>query len=103
MGFVYSSRLPERFFPGKFDFFGNSHHYLHVASSLGKELGLRVILLSITQAAEQGANRLGEAMADVSLCNTLGFTLVVLLVNAAIAIFGGCFVSGDTTEHQEKR
>ncbi|XP_048744021.2 membrane progestin receptor alpha-like [Ostrea edulis] len=29
-GFFFSSRLPERLFPGKFDFFGNSHQVFHL-------------------------------------------------------------------------
>jgi adiponectin receptor len=35
-GFVfYISKVPERFYPGKFDFIGMSHNFWHVGVALG--------------------------------------------------------------------
>lgn len=86
-GVLYSSRLPERLFPGKFDFIGNSHHFLHILAPLATEFALRIIELNIKQAMENKTN-LAVAMADVSLSNTLGLSLLLLIANAGIAV---CF------------
>ena len=34
-GFLYLIRFPEKYYPGKFDFFGSSHQLLHIAVLLG--------------------------------------------------------------------
>lgn len=39
-GLMYSTRLPERLFPGRFDLVGNSHHFMHVFVALSTEFGL---------------------------------------------------------------
>lgn len=92
-GLFYSSRLPERFFPGKFDFIGNSHHFLHIFTPLGTEFALRVIELNIKRLIGNEAN-LAEAMVDVSFSNTLGISLLLLLANAGIAVWFGIAFDG---------
>ena len=86
LGLVYSSRIPERLWTGKFDFFVTSHQLLHILAPLATEFGLRVVELSITQAKDEAG-----AMSDASLLNTLGLSVAMLIVNALIAIwFGSC-------------
>lgn len=64
---------------------------------------MRVVELSIAEAKEPDLKaNLTEAMADVSLCNTLGFALVVLLVNAVIAIWFGPSVAGGPQDPRKK-
>ena len=35
---IYVNRIPERFFPGKFDFWGSSHNIWHLFVVVGKVL-----------------------------------------------------------------
>ena len=86
LGLVYSSRIPERLWTGKFDIFGSSHQLFHILAALSTEFALRVIELSIKQAKDEA-----EAMSDVSFFNTLGLSVVMLIANALIAVkFGFC-------------
>ena len=39
--FCFSMDFPQRFFPGRFDFFGQGHHWFHLAVLFGTILGLQ--------------------------------------------------------------
>lgn len=94
-GLIYSSRIPERFFPGTFDFIGNSHHFLHILASLGTEFAFRVIEMNMKQAKNKEI--LAIAMVDVSFWNTLCLSLLIPLVNAGIVVWFARAPSGHTS------
>ena len=41
--FVYATRIPERWWPGRFDFVGNSHNIWHVATAVSAVVGCEVM------------------------------------------------------------
>lgn len=84
-GFMYSSRLPERLIPGRFDLIGNSHHFLHVCVALATEYAFKIIELDISY--RKSANMMEETTAYVSLCNTMGAAILVMFINAGIAFW----------------
>ena len=83
--FMYSSRLPERLIPGRFDLIGNSHHFLHICIALGTEYAFRIVELDINYRKRE--NMLEETTAYVSLFNTLGAAILVMFINAGIAFW----------------
>ena len=84
-GFMYSSRLPERLIPGRFDLIGNSHHFLHVCVAMATEYAFKIIELDVDH--RNSANMREETTAYVSLANTMGAAILVMLINAGIAFW----------------
>ena len=88
-GFMYSTRLPERLFPGRFDFVGNSHHFMHILVALSTEFAFKLIEFDISNKKmwKKRENVLEETTADVSLANTMGAAIMVMFINAGIAFW----------------
>lgn len=76
------SRVPERFFPEKFDFIGQSHHVLHVMTTLGDHFAYSVFLSDLV--ARKEALTIEHVP---SFPETIGLTLLVLAGNLAIVFW----------------
>ena len=76
------TRVPERFFPGAFDFIGQSHHFLHVMTTLGDHFAYSVFLSDLE--ARKGALTLEHIPA---FTETIGLTLLVLAGNLGIVFW----------------
>lgn len=79
---VNVSRVPERFFPEKFDFIGQSHHVLHVMTTLGDHFAYSVFLSDLV--ARKEALTIEHVP---SFPETIGLTLLVLAGNLAIVFW----------------
>ena len=88
-GFMYSTRLPERLLPGRFDLVGNSHHFLHIFIALSTEFAFQLIEFDIAhkETWKKRENILKKTTADVSFVNTMGAAVVVMFINAGIAFW----------------
>ena len=75
-------RIPERLMPGAFDFFGNSHHLLHVMTALGDQLAFSVFNLDLTERREPLALSFAP-----SLLSTFGLTVLVFIGNILIVMW----------------
>ncbi|EDO49851.1 predicted protein [Nematostella vectensis] len=77
-------RIPERFIPGLFDFFGQSHHFLHILCSLGAIDDFVAVELDMNIRRE-----ILHASSTVlpTFGNSLGLMIAVLLGNIAIVIW----------------
>lgn len=84
-GFMYSSRLPERLFPGRFDLIGNSHHFLHLCIALATEYAFKIMDLNVNYLKNE--NLLEETTAYVSIVNTIGVAILVMFINAGISFW----------------
>lgn len=84
-GFMYSSRLPERLFPGRFDLIGNSHHFLHLCVALATEYAFKILDLNVSYLKNE--HLLEEATAYVSLINTMGVAILVMFINTGISVW----------------
>jgi len=74
---VYCLHLPERFFPGQFDFIGHSHQIFHVIASLG----CRDQMMAFLQTAANGTQ-------DTDVILTTSVLLIFVIVSIAdVAIF----------------
>ena len=76
------ARVPERLFPGKVDFIGQSHHFLHVMTTLGDHFAYSVFLSDLE--ARKEALTLEHIP---SFLETIGLTLLVLAGNLAIVFW----------------
>ena len=84
-GFMYSTRLPERLIPGRFDLIGNSHHFLHVCVALATEYAFKMIEFEISKRKDK--NMFEETTAYASIANTVGAAILVMFINAGIAFW----------------
>lgn len=76
------SRAPERFFPGAFDFIGQSHHFLHVMTTLGDHFAYSVLLSDLE------ARKEALTVEHIpSFPETIALTLLVLAGNFAIVLW----------------
>lgn len=76
------SRVPERFFPGTFDLIGQSHHFLHVMTTIGDHFAYSVFLSDLT------ARKEALTVEHIpSFPETIGLTLLVLAGNLAIVFW----------------
>jgi len=82
---MYSSRLPERLFPGKFDLIGNSHHFLHLCVALATEYAFKIVDYHVSYLKNE--DLLEETAAYVSLTNTMGMAILVMFINAGISLW----------------
>jgi len=76
---IYCLHLPERFFPGQFDFFGHSHQIFHIVASFG----CRDQMLAFLQTATTDA----QATDVVSAASVLGSVLLVAIADVAILVY----------------
>ena len=75
-GILNVSKIPERFYPGKFDCFGQSHNLMHVLLSLGSYIQLEFIRYEMSR----------EAPLELDSNHSLHATTFVVCVNLFIAI-----------------
>ena len=76
---VNTTRIPERFAPGVFDFIGQSHNLLHVFTTLGDHFACSVFF------SDLAARKEVLAAEDIpSFFETIGLTLLVLAGNLLI-------------------
>lgn len=93
------SRVPERFFPEKFDFIGQSHHVLHVMTALGDHFAYSVFLSDLV--ARKEALTIEHVP---SFPETIGLTLLVLAGNLAIVFwFSNSLRLSSNTERDRPR
>jgi len=76
---IYCLHLPERFFPGQFDFIGHSHQIFHVIASLG----CRDQMMAFLQTAATDA----QTADAVSATNVLGIVLLVAAADVAVLMY----------------
>ena len=102
-GLIYSTRLPERLLPGRFDLVGNSHHFMHVFVALSTEFGLKLFEFDIkhkrTWRQREGA--WADTTADASFINTVGAAVIVMLMNAGIALWFSRSLKGKESVHEK--
>lgn len=79
---VNTTRIPERFAPGVFDFIGHSHNLLHVFTTLGDHFAYSVFLSDLAARKEVLA-----AENIPSFFETIGLTLLVLVGNLLIVFW----------------
>lgn len=93
------TRVPERFALGLFDFIGQSHHLLHVFTTLGDHFAYSVFL------SDLAARKEALAAEDIpSFFETIGLTLLVLVGNLAIVFWFARslrFTSDSDSEHSK--
>lgn len=93
------SRVPERFFPGAFDFIGQSHHFLHVMTTLGDHFAYSVFQSDLEA---RKAALTGEHIP--SFPETVGLTLLVLAGNLAIVFwFAKSLRLSSDSEHERSK
>ncbi|XP_028327117.1 membrane progestin receptor delta-like isoform X2 [Gouania willdenowi] len=78
--FLFTAHLPERLYPGRFDYFGHSHQLFHVSAVVGTHFQMEGVLADMLSRkawllAQQGAP---------SLLGTLGALLLGLILNLGI-------------------
>ncbi|XP_001633537.2 membrane progestin receptor gamma-B [Nematostella vectensis] len=79
-GITYAAKIPERWMPGVFDFFGHSHHFLHIVTIFGNYYAFLAVSLDMTNRAEL----LSKLPAQPTVVTTFGMLLVVLLSGGII-------------------
>ena len=77
------TRLPERLLPGVFDFFGQSHHILHICDVIGTMDEYTAVYLDML-----GRRKAMENLSIVPSCaNCLCVTLLVVISNIAVVLW----------------
>ena len=87
-GLIYGSKLPERLLPGKFDIIGSSHHFLHIFGALSTEYAFKILQVAIESRQDSRNEVLAKSLIGISIWETLFPTVIVFVVNIAIA---SCF------------
>ena len=86
-GVIYGSRLPERLLPGKFDIIGGSHHFLHIFGALSTEYAFKILEVALESRQDPRNEILAQSLTEISSLDTLLPTIVVFVVNIAIAFW----------------
>ncbi|XP_051919246.1 membrane progestin receptor gamma-B-like isoform X3 [Hippocampus zosterae] len=81
-GFLFATHLPERLAPGSFDFIGNSHQLFHVFGILGT----RFQMMAVEQDMVLRRPWLLDHSLPITFANSLGVTLLCLMVNLSILL-----------------
>ena len=79
--FLYTSHIPERLFPGKFDLIGHSHQIFHVVSVFGTHdqmLGMRADMLARRNLLK------AQGVTDPSFSSSILLILVVAAINTIV-------------------
>ena len=79
--FFNACKLPERFIPRVFDFFGQSHHFLHILCAIGAGDDFTTVLLDM-----EGRRQVLEKLHSVTFANSLGLMALVLIGNIVIVL-----------------
>lgn len=79
--FSNAYRLPERWFPKVFDFFGQSHHFLHILCAIGAGDEFTAVMLDM-----EGRRQILEHLHTVTLSNSLGLMSLVLVGNITVVL-----------------
>ncbi|XP_078373582.1 membrane progestin receptor gamma-B-like [Oculina patagonica] len=95
--FTNGSRLPERLIPGVFDFFGQSHHFMHILCAIGTMNELTAINLDML-----GRRKALEDLSPIpTFSNSLCLTLLVLAGNIAVVFWFTKSIK--STDNEDKR
>lgn len=86
-GVIYGSRLPERLLPGTFDIIGSSHHFLHIFGALSTEYAFKILEVALESRRDPRNEILARSLTEISSLETLFPTIVVFVVNIAIAFW----------------
>ena len=78
-------RVPERVFPGKFDLFGHSHHFLHIFTAVGASYQFDSIHIDMIERHQQLHNHSIQA----NFMNTLLPLVLSFITNFGIALMFG--------------
>ncbi|XP_041372411.1 membrane progestin receptor gamma-like [Gigantopelta aegis] len=78
--FLYTTHLPERFYPGQFDIIGHSHQLFHVSSILATFDQLQAILLDMQQ---RRVNRL-PVWTTTALHDSINVMMYIMFINTVI-------------------
>ncbi|XP_033738484.1 membrane progestin receptor beta-like isoform X2 [Pecten maximus] len=81
-GFFFSSDVPQRFFPGRFDFVGHSHQIFHLCIIMVTEKQLD----SITHELERLAPKF-STMALPTFWNSIGAVILASFFNGLVVVF----------------
>ena len=103
-GLMYSTKLPERLLPGRFDLVGNSHPFMHVFVALSTEFGFKIVEFDIKHKRTWIGKREGawaDITADISFINTVGAAVVVMLINAGIALWFSRSLKSKESVHEK--
>ncbi|XP_021369063.1 membrane progestin receptor beta-like isoform X1 [Mizuhopecten yessoensis] len=96
-GFFFSSDIPQRFFPGKFDFLGHSHQIFHLCIIMVTEKQLD----GITHELE----RLGTKFATMALptfWNSIGAVILAIIFNGIVVVFCHIYVRDMLAKEKKK-
>lgn len=96
-----ATRFPERLYPGLFDILGHNHQFVHILSTLGTMghfWGVQVDL-------EARKDLMPVLLNGLSLYSSLGWMLVTLFLNSAVAMWFGSQLTtdGDLEVHKQKK
>lgn len=86
-GIIYGSKLPERLLSGTFDIIGSSHHFLHIFGALSTEYAFKILEVALESRQDPRNEMLAKSLAGISSLETLFPTIVVFVVNVAIAFW----------------
>lgn len=102
-GFMYSTRLPERLLPGRFDLIGNSHHFLHIFVALGTEFAFKIVEFDIRHRKvwQERENILKEKTAEATIANTVGAAILVMIINAGMALWFSRALRNSDAKHEK--
>lgn len=92
---VNVTKLPERAFPYSFDFFGQSHHFLHVFAAFAASDAFNAVYVDMVERQKTLAH---EAQPD--FYNTIGIFSVVVVINLLIVLW---FVRSLIQQEKQKK
>ncbi|XP_031573903.1 uncharacterized protein LOC116307743 [Actinia tenebrosa] len=82
-GLTNAFRIPERLYPGLFDYFGHSHHFLHFLTIVGNYDAFTV---AQTEMVER-ANDLSASPYQPTFFSTFGLLIILICVNTYIGVW----------------
>ncbi|XP_077570231.1 membrane progestin receptor gamma-B [Stigmatopora nigra] len=97
-GFLFATHLPERLAPGSFDYIGHSHQLFHVFGVLGTHFQIMAIECDMKSRRPW----LLDHSLPITFDNSLGVTLLSLLVNLTIVLLF-CLPLVSTPVDQQKK
>lgn len=96
-GFFFSSEVPQRFFPGKFDFVGHSHQIFHLCIIMVTEKQLD----GITHELERLAPKF-STMALPTFWNSIGAVILVIIFNGILVYVFHLYVKEKLINEEKK-
>ncbi|XP_061526408.1 membrane progestin receptor gamma-B isoform X2 [Phycodurus eques] len=98
-GFLFATHLPERLAPGSFDYIGHSHQLFHVFGILGTHFQV----MAIEQDMVLRRSWLLDHSLPITFANSMGVTLIGLLVNLIIIILYSLPLLSKPVDQQKKQ